>query len=105
MTASLWGGEYEAEPAATAYALKDYAPEIVWPIISWTEDENEVIARYLADIRSYITNSTAAIVSGEAELTDEWWNKYVAEIQNMGADKVIEAYTSALTRIYGEGNW
>ena len=105
MSASLWGGEYEAEPAATAYALKDYAPEIVWPIISWTEDENEVISRYLADIRSYITKNTAAIVSGEAELTDEWWNKYVTDIQNMGADKVIDAYTSALTRIYGEGNW
>lgn len=105
MPAELFAGEYEYEPATTAYALMEYAPEIIWPIISWTEDENDVINRYLKDIRSYISKSTAAFIAGETELNDETWAKFVNDIQGMGADKVVEAYESALTRIYGEGNW
>lgn len=105
MPEHLFAGEYEAEPAATAYALLDYAPEKIWPIISWTEDENDIIASYLSDLKSFITKSTAAFIAGETEINDETWTKFVNDINGMGAAKIVEAYESALTRIYGEGNW
>ena len=38
----------------SAYALAEYAPEKIWPIISWSEDENDVIASYLSDMKSFI---------------------------------------------------
>ena len=105
MPANLFAGEYEAEPAATAYALAEYAPEKIWPIISWSEDENDVIASYLSDMKSFITRSTAAFVAGETEINDANWEKFVNDVNGMGASKVCEAYESALTRMYGEGNW
>lgn len=105
MPANLFAGEYEAEPAATAYALAEYAPEKIWPIISWSEDENDVIASYLSDMKSFITRSTAAFVAGETEINDANWEKFVNDVNGMGASKVCDAYESALTRMYGEGNW
>ncbi|MCI8600284.1 MAG: extracellular solute-binding protein [Oscillospiraceae bacterium] len=104
MLDNLWGGEYEAEPAATASALLDYASDTIWPFFAWTDEENEVIGTIHDDIKSYITSSTAQIVAGEVQLTDEWWNSFVAQIESMDADKVIDAYTSALTRVYGDSS-
>lgn len=103
MMDNLWGGEYEAEPAATAAALINYASETIWPIIAWTPEENEVLGTVQTDIQSYITSATAQAITGEVEITDAWWNEFVSKIDAMGADKLIEAYESALTRIYGEG--
>ncbi len=105
MPEHLFAGEYEPEPSATAYALAEYVPEKIWPIVSWSEDENDVISRYLSDIRSYITSSTASFIAGEKELNDANWNEFVNTINDKGADKVIEAYESAMTRLYGEGEW
>ena len=42
-------------------------------------------------------------LSGEVEITDAWWNEFVGKIDAMGAQKLIDAYESALSRIYGEG--
>lgn len=99
----LWGGEYEQEPAETAAALINYASDTIWPIIAWTPEENEVLGTVQTDIQSYITTATAQAITGEIEITDAWWNEFVSKIDAMGADKLIDAYESALTRIYGEG--
>ena len=102
MLNNLWGGEYEAEPAATADALLGYASDIIWPFISWTEEENEVMGTEHGDISNFITSSTAQVIAGEVELTDDWWNNFVSQIDAMGGQKVIDAYKSALTRVYGD---
>lgn len=103
MMDTLWGGEYEDEPAKTAYAMMDYVGDIVWPIFSWSEEENEVINTVQGDLQSYITSATAQVIAGEVELTDEWWTNFVSQVNAIGADKLIAAYQSAVTRIYGEG--
>ena len=100
MLDNLWGGEYEAEPAATAMAMIEDDNDIVWPFFSWTADENEVIATTQTDILTFITNSTAQAVAGEVEITDEWWNAFVANIDSMGGQKLIDTYQSAVDRIY-----
>lgn len=101
MLDNLWGGEYEAEPAATAIGMMDDAPDVVWPIFSWSEEENKVISTVQSDINAYITTNTAQVIVGDIELTDEWWNGFVKEIESMGAEKLIAAYQSAVERIYG----
>ena len=34
------------------------------------------------------------------EITDEWWNAFVANIDSMGGQKLIDTYQSAVDRIY-----
>ena len=55
------------------------------------------------DLETYIDNSTAQIIAGEVELTDEWWNSFVKRINDMGADQLLDVYRQALERTYGEG--
>ena len=86
--------------AATAMAMIEDANDIVWPFFSWTADENEVISTTQTDILTFITNSTAQAVAGEVEITDEWWNAFVANIDSMGGQKLIDTYQSAVDRIY-----
>lgn len=100
MMDNLWGGEYEPIPAAAAMGMMDNVNDVVWPFFSWTPEENEVNATYNSDIKTYATNSTAQAVAGEIEITDEWWNSFVSEIDKMGADKLIGAYKTAVERIY-----
>jgi len=100
---NLWGGEYEAEPAATAFELINYASDVIWPIFSWSVEENAVVSSVQNDIKSYITSFTAQVIAGEIELTDDTWNEYVAHIDTMGAAELIAAYQSAVDRIYDGG--
>ena len=99
--AGLWGGEYSDEPAATAQSMINYLTDNVWPIFSWTEEENEVVSTTESDIKKFINNYFALVIAGETELNDKTWNDFVANVNRMGADKLLDAYKSALERIYG----
>lgn len=96
----MWGGEYSDEPAATAKSMINYITDTVWPIFSWTEEENEVISSVESDIKSFINNFFAQVIAGEVELTDDTWNAFVADVNNMGADELLGAYQTAVERIY-----
>ena len=99
----MWGGEYSDEPAATAKSMINYIIPTVWPIFSWTEEENEVISSVESDIKSFINNFFAQVIAGEVELTDDTWNDFVANVENMGADELLGAYQTAVERIYAGG--
>lgn len=101
----MWGGEYSDEPAATALSMINYIIPTVWPIFSWTPEENEVVASVQSDINSFINNFFAQVIAGEVELTDDTWNAFVADVESMGAQELCDAYYSAATRIYGGENY
>ena len=42
-------------------------------------------------------------MTGEKELTDDTWAAFQDELAKMNPEKLIDAYESALTRVYGEG--
>ena len=101
---NLFGAEYGEIPAACSHALmENYAPEKIWPIISYTADEGEVVSTIGTDIKNYRDSFAAQVMTGEVELTDATWEEYKDTINKMNPDKLIEAYRSALTRTYGEG--
>jgi putative aldouronate transport system substrate-binding protein len=99
----MWGGEYSDEPAATAKSMINHIIPTVWPIFSWTEEENEVVSTIESDIKSFIDNFFAQAVAGEVELTDDVWNDFVANVNSMGADELLGAYQTAVERIYAGG--
>lgn len=101
---NLIDAEYGEIPSACAQALlSNYAPEKIWPIITFSADENEIVSRVGTDINDYAKNFAAQVMTGEKELNDDTWNEFQAEINKMKPETLIEAYRSALTRIYGEG--
>ena len=44
-----------------------------------------------------------AWIMGTAELNDESWATFVATIENMGVQDVLEVYNAALQRAYDSG--
>lgn len=101
---NLLDAEYGPIPSACAQALlKDYAPDKIWPIITFTAEENEVISTIRNDIDNFAKNFAAQVMTGEKELNDDTWAAFQNEITAMKPEKLIEAYRSALTRVYGEG--
>ena len=101
---NLLDAEYGPIPSACAQALlNNYAPEKIWPIITFTEEENEVVSRVGTDINDFAKNFAAQVMTGEKELNDDTWAEFQKEIANMKPETLIDAYRSALTRIYGEG--
>lgn len=99
----LWFNEYEPESAATAKAMFPYINDTIWPIFAWDTDELKDYNTYHGDIKSYVKNQTALFVTGQLELNDDTWAEFVQEIDNLGAEKLLQTYESALKRIYGEG--
>ena len=101
---NLFDAEYGPIPSACAQALlANYAPPKIWPIITWTAEEAEVTSTVGNDINSYMKSFAAQVMTGELELNDATWESFKNEIVKMQADKLVAAYESALTRIYGEG--
>ena len=101
---NLLDAEYGPIPSACAQALlKDYAPKKIWPIITFTKDESEIVSTVGTDINEFAKNFAAQVMTGEKELNDATWAEFQAEITKMQPEKLIEAYRTALTRVYGEG--
>lgn len=101
----LFGAEYAPLPAKTANAMLEYAPDVIWPFFNWTTEQNEVVNTVESDIKKYVNTKYAAAVSGQEEITDEWWNDFVNQINAMGADKLIKVYQDVTARIYPDGNY
>ena len=102
---NLCGAEYDPLPRQTAYAMLENASDVIWPFFNWTADENDVIKTVENDIKSYINTSYAQAVAGEVEITDDWWNGFVAQIDAMGADRLLATYEQVLARVFPDGNY
>ena len=102
---NLCGAEFDPIPRATAYAMLQYASDVIWPFFNWTIEENDVIKTVESDIKSYIQNSFAQAVTGDIEITDEWWDSFVAKIDEMNSAKLLETYEAVLARVYPDGNY
>lgn len=96
----FYGGETKPVPAAAAHAMVEYFPEEIWPIFSYTEEENEDASVIRTDISSYVNTMRASFITGETPLTE--WDAYVEQINNMGAERLLEIVNNAYLRSKGE---
>ena len=62
-----------------------------------TEDESDTYNDAWTDINAYIVESTAKFITGEADIAAEWDN-YLAELESMGLQDVIDVYQAAYDR-------
>lgn len=62
-----------------------------------TEDESDTYNDAWTDINTYIVESTAKFITGDADIAAEWDN-YIAELESMGLQDVIDVYQAAYDR-------
>ena len=76
--------------------MKDYYPETIWPLLTFTPEESERTSVILADINSYVNKMRAEFVTGKTSFDE--WDSYVNQFKAMGSDELLEIYTAALER-------
>lgn len=92
------GAELTEKPMAASDVLKDYLPEIVWPILNYTSDENEIVTTIGSDIDTYVKGMCAKFITGEESLDDANWAKYVSTVESMGLDQYQQAVAASVAR-------
>ena len=64
--------------------------------LSYTEDETKKLADIKTVIDEYVKEQTVAFATGKRPLTD--WDKYLAELENMGLPRYLEITQAAYDR-------
>lgn len=92
------GAEMTKEQLSLAAALEPYLPEEIWPSLPTTEEEAKFFSTNGVDIETLITEFRANWVAGNIENTDEVWNDYINQLNNMGLEQYIAYKQAALDR-------
>jgi putative aldouronate transport system substrate-binding protein len=72
----------------------------VWPELTFTTAENEVIRGIGADLLTYADESRAQFIMGELDLYDDAvWEDYLATLTRIGLDEYMSVCRSAVARL------
>ncbi|MBR7041657.1 MAG: extracellular solute-binding protein [Clostridia bacterium] len=93
------GMEVTPIPMASAAALLPYTSDVIWPIFTYTDEELAVVNKEGSDLNSYTKQTCTEFLTGERELTDEEWNAYVAQCDEIGRGKMLETMESVIDRV------
>ena len=64
--------------------------------VSLTTEESEDVGSTYADITTYVQEFTAKVMTGEESIDN--WDAYVANIEGMGIEDIVETYQVAYDR-------
>ena len=90
------GGETQEPNASVARSLFELRAPEIWPVFTFTADENSTLAPILSDITKTIDEAATAFVIGNRPFSE--WDAYVQSIKAMGADTMLSIYTNAINR-------
>ena len=93
------GMEMTPVPVASAATLVNYIPEVIWSILTYTSDENEIVSTVGTEIDNYVKQICAEFLTGERELNDAEWDAYVQRTKDMGVDKMLNVISTAVARM------
>lgn len=93
------GMEMTPIPVASAATLVNYIPDTIWPILTYTTEENDIVSTVGTEIDSYVKQTCAEFLTGERELNDAEWNAYVQRTKDMGVDKMLTVISTAVERM------
>lgn len=68
--------------------------------VSLTAEESEQVTNKWTDIDTLVTSQTLSWIVGRSELTDESWEKFISDIQDLGLEECRTVYQAALDRYY-----
>jgi len=92
------GAEMTDEQLSLTDALSAYLPEEIWPGFQSTEEESKFFSTNGVDIETLVNEFRANWVAGNIENTDEVWNDYIQQLNNMGLEQYIAYKQAALDR-------
>lgn len=76
-----------------------YAPYLAEPIplVNFTPEESKELSALLTDLQKVVDESKAKWTVGQADI-DKEWDSYIESLNNMGLERYLEIYNTALDR-------
>lgn len=74
--------------------------ECSMPTLSLTTDESGEYANIASTVYTYATEQVLKWMTGENDLTDESWDAYVAQCNDMGLEEAVAIYQGVYDRMY-----
>lgn len=90
------GSETSPNSLEAAEKLEPYIPEEIWPIFTYTEEENNQLLTLSSDIDKYVEEMRDKFISGNEPLSK--WDDYVEKIEKMGLDDYMDIKNKAFER-------
>ena len=90
----------ETELAAFEIWNNNGTDECSMPTLSLTTDESSEYSNIASTVYTYATEQVLKWMTGEVELTDESWDTYVAQCNEMGVEDAVEIYQTVYDRMY-----
>lgn len=92
------GSENAPTDIEATETLAPYLIDEVWPSFTYTADENDDMTILAADIGKYVSEMQAQFITGELELSDAEWDKYIKTIEDMGLEDYMNIQQAAYER-------
>lgn len=78
--------------------LVPHAVEVIRPdVLPLTDDEHDIYTDAWTDINKYVMEFQAAVLTGDKDIEAEW-DTFIANLNDMGLQDVIDVYQAALER-------
>ena len=98
--AELLGMSEIAREGFQEYRENKYVSKL-FPVTSYTEEEQEISDRIESDINTYIKEQEQKWILGEEDV-DATWDKYIETLKSMGLDDYIKIKTDSYKRAVGK---
>ncbi|MFI3172831.1 MAG: hypothetical protein R3Y58_10790 [Eubacteriales bacterium] len=93
-----WTNEIGQE-CVSLYTENDYGAECIQlPTLAYTAEEQIVYEAVLTTVNDFLDETIQRWVMGDSSLVDAEWDAYIAELEALEVDSLIEVYQSAYTR-------
>lgn len=84
----------------TSEMLAPYAVP-TFPLLYFTNEEQQELDFFLLDLENYVQQAEAGFVTGQRPLSE--WENYLATVQQIGLERVLELYQAAYDRYLSAG--
>lgn len=91
------GGETQPQSMEASAKIEPFTPDEIWPGFTFTAEENKILNAQGDDVAKYTEEMRDKFISGN-ESIDGKWDEYVAELEKMGLEDVMEIYQAAYDR-------
>jgi ABC-type sugar transport system, periplasmic component len=93
------GAELSPIPMASAEAILPYTPDVIWPILTYTDEELKIVNSTGSDLNTYAKKTAVEFLTGERELNDEEWSAFLAQCDEMGVAQMLEVMEGVIDRV------
>ena len=87
---------------AAAYRSEGITDKAAYPIVAYTNEENDRRSTLVTDVANYVAQMRAEFITGQTDI-DAGWDTYIKTVNQMGMEQLLEIEQAAYDRYQAVG--